>query len=424
MSATSTLQEVVATLQFACDADELAKALRRAAIVPPEGRTADHVSLLVVTVEADHIEIWSNDQVRFVRVAVRVTDLSGPHRTFAYPVRYVAGLRLAAGPMRWSVQFREEGVFITYDLEDGTHVEHATCAARSDSTLRKAQSAARPHGQIPASMLREAISTARSVMPATDDRYTDQRHRSLTIQPPNGDAPAYVFAGDGKREIYILSAALNPVSQIVIRDSHIAFILKFLEGLQGDVNVSENDHHLFLEIDGALLGVGRWTLPPPRPRRDREELDDVVVRIVRKDLVRVLTHARSEVDVGYVRIRIDIDTGARTLALRATWSGGGRFVAAPLSLEVSRARRPTIGAWFHLDHLLESVDAGVSDELELRLLVPNSKLPELVLGRIVEDVDIDVAGLVWDPKGKIPKHRRDPIKRIQVVRTIPCMNPI
>jgi hypothetical protein len=43
---------------------------------------------------------------------------------------------------------------------------------------------------------------------------------------------------------------------------------------------------------------------------------------------------------------------------------------------------------------------------------------------MVEDVDIDVAGVIWDPKGKIPKHRQDPITRITVVRSVPCMNPI
>jgi hypothetical protein len=223
-------------------------------------------------------------------------------------------------------------------------------------------------------------------MPVSEDRYTELRHRSLTIQPSEGEVPAYLFAGDGRREIYILSTAFRPTSPIVIHDSHISFVLKFLEGLQGDVAVTENDHHLFLQVSGSLLAIGRWTLPPPRPRRDREEQDDVVVRLVRKDFVRVLRHARAEMDTGYVRLRVDLDTGAQTLGARASWSGGGRFVAAPLPLEVLRARRPTIGAWFYLDHFLESVDAGVSDAVELRFLVPNRELPELVLVRMVEDV--------------------------------------
>jgi hypothetical protein len=412
----------IGVLQFTCDGKQLVQALKRASVVPPESKAVDRAPILVLTVENDsRMIIWSSDDVRFIRVRIDVADISGPRRTFGYPVQYVAGLRFAEGRMQWAVRFSDNGVAVAYLLENGTRVEHSGCDARSD--LRREQATTRSHGSVPAALLRVAITMAQPVMPASVDHYTDLRHRSLTLdRRHDGEDGGELFAGDGIRGL-LISHAITPLNAVTIRDTHLPYILKFLGGIEGDVELSESDHHLFLGSGDALLGVARWTLPAPPPRRDRDDRDHLVLRVSRDNFLEVLRHARSEMAPGYVRMRLEVDVEAEQLQIRAKWSPGGIFIAAPLPIVILRAHRRTLATSLHLDHLIEALDAGVSGDVELRFMVPKIDQPELVLARIVEDISLDAAGLVWDPAAKAPKHRREPIERLCIARSLPCMNP-
>lgn len=379
-------------VSFTCDAEALAAALDRATIVAPPVLKIDGTAGVLFAVGDLHCTIWSRDRARVSSATLPIAEVVGGPAAFVYPGKHLAGIKHLRGMLHVSARAGEKPAVVY--TNGRTRVEHATVPPTLMTSGENELGASRLITEISAAVLRRALMTVRVALPSATNRTVDARHKAIVLRGDASGSKGCVVAADGVRAIRVDSEAFAPFEHLAIASEHVGVLLDFLRVAGGSVQVRATDTSILLTANHNTLGISKLAAPPTLRISDyTEERDDVVVRLPKSELERTLKHLRAELAANYERVVLRLDADGKTMSLEAR-SPLGQAIAAPIELEIVRARRAQTTQAFHLGHLIDLVCEQVAPVVELRFAFMTQPSQESTLLRTFEQLMVDADGIV------------------------------